>query len=261
MLQGFTLITVLLYAVAIALQFRAWPKWLLFLFWLLPLLSHGCLLGLDWQQHGGWDVSLGPTLSLQAWLLWFLAGLTGLWQRLRLLRLPLGAMALLSVALVPWLPQSHGLSTEHAWALVWHVSTSLLGYGLMALAAWVALALCWSERRLHAQPGHPWLAWFPAVLTLESQLFLVLGLGFVALTLGLASGVIYTHLSLGRWWVLNHKTLFSDLAWLSYAWLLAARWGLGLRGCRAARWTLVSFGLLFLGFIGTKLVLTLILHR
>ena len=60
---------------------------------------------------------------------------------------------------------------------------------------------------------------------------------------------------------LAHKTVLSILAWFAFGVLLWGRWRFGWRGRTAIRWTLTGFGVLALGYFGSKAVLELILAR
>mgnify|MGYP003653087121 FL=1 len=56
-----------------------------------------------------------------------------------------------------------------------------------------------------------------------------------------------------------HKTVFTLMAWVVFACLLAGRYWRGWRGRTAVRFTLIGFGLLLVGFVGSKFVLELLL--
>lgn len=60
---------------------------------------------------------------------------------------------------------------------------------------------------------------------------------------------------------LAHKTAFSIVSWLVYGALLIGHWKFGWRGQKAVRFTLLGFGLLALGFIGSKFVLEMLLNK
>jgi ABC-type uncharacterized transport system permease subunit len=58
---------------------------------------------------------------------------------------------------------------------------------------------------------------------------------------------------------LIHKTVLSLMSWVVFGSLLLGHWRLGWRGQRAVRFTLTGFALLLIGFVGSKLVLELLL--
>jgi ABC-type uncharacterized transport system permease subunit len=93
---------------------------------------------------------------------------------------------------------------------------------------------------------------------METLLFDMLLVGFGLLTLALGFGTVAVDDLLAQHLV--HKTVFSVLSWLVFAVLLFGHWQMGWRGLRAVRFTLWGFGLLLIGFVGSKLVLELFLN-
>ena len=81
------------------------------------------------------------------------------------------------------------------------------------------------------------------------------------LTAALASGMVFSKELFGKPATLNHKTVFSVLAWLLFGVLLAGRWRWGWRGRRALRSVVLGSVLLLIGYAGSKFVLEIILGR
>lgn len=98
-------------------------------------------------------------------------------------------------------------------------------------------------------------------MVMESLLFKVITLGFILLTLTVGSGMIFSEQIFGKPLAFSHKVIFSIASWFIYAGLLYGRYRHGWRGLKAIRWTLVGFGLLVLSYIGSRVVLELLLHR
>ena len=146
----------------------------------------------------------------------------------------------------PWLPLH--------WAL------GIASYGLFAAAVVHGWLMNRSERsiRLAAQPDTD-----VPLLTLERLTFRFVQAGFVLLTASLLVGWLFAELLYGpqltgQW---NHKTVFSMLAWLTFASLLAGRARLGWRGRQAVGMLYLGSGLLLLGYAGSRFVLEVILKR
>jgi len=99
----------------------------------------------------------------------------------------------------------------------------------------------------------------PPLQVMETLLFQLIITGFVLLTLSLLSGAIFVENMFAQH--LAHKTLLSSLAWLVFAGLLWGRWQYGWRGRIVLQWTLTGFMVLMLAYLGSKLVLELILQR
>jgi len=93
---------------------------------------------------------------------------------------------------------------------------------------------------------------------MEALLFELLWLGFLILSASIITGVGFIEDMFAQHLV--HKTVFSIIAWLIYAALLAGRHWLGWRGNTAIRFTLGGFAALMLAFFGSKFVLELVLQ-
>ena len=146
----------------------------------------------------------------------------------------------------PWLPLH--------WAL------GLASYGLFAAAVVHGWLMSRSERaiRLAAQND----AGIP-LMTLERLTFRFVEAGFVLLSATLLVGWLFAEqlYGMGLAWKWNHKTLFSVLAWFTFAGLLIGRARLGWRGQKAVRVLYLGSGLLLLGYVGSRFVLEVVLNR
>ena len=98
-------------------------------------------------------------------------------------------------------------------------------------------------------------------MTLEALLFRILTLGFVLLTLTLATGFVFSEELFGKAVRFNHKTVFGIISWVIFAALLYGRYAWGWRGRKALRWTLAGFAALLLAYVGSMFVLEVILGR
>jgi ABC-type uncharacterized transport system permease subunit len=146
----------------------------------------------------------------------------------------------------PWLPLH--------WAL------GIASYGLFGAAVVHGWLMNRAERsmRLAAQTN----AGLP-LLTLERLTFRFVQAGFVLLSATLLVGWLFAEelYGPGLVWKWNHKTVFSVLAWLTFAALLLGRARLGWRGRKAVRVLYLGAGLLLLAYAGSRFVLEVILRR
>jgi ABC-type uncharacterized transport system permease subunit len=168
-------------------------------------------------------------------------------------------LAALLLAIDTWLaPTTAPLPIE--WQIKLHVAFALLGYGLLSIAALLAILLALQERALrnHRLDSGLIRALPPLTLT-ETLMFRLIGAGFVLLTLTLLSGVLFVDNLFAQHLV--HKTVLSIAAWLVFGILLFGRWRWGWRGRRAVRMTLAGMVVLLLAFFGSKFVLELVLKR
>ena len=150
---------------------------------------------------------------------------------------------------------SHLLSPDSSSALsfIYYVD---IAYSLLALAALQAILLSIQNKFLHThQPGgYPMM---PPLRNMETLLFEVIIVGFIALTISLGSGLIFLENMFAQ--QLAHKTLLSIFAWFVFLILLIGHWKLGWRGRTAIRWTLSGFVSLMLAYFGSKFVLEIVL--
>ena len=142
--------------------------------------------------------------------------------------------------------------------IVGHIVLSIAAYSLLTIAAAQALLLSFGDNMLR---GHHLriLKNLPPLQTMEQLMFELLWSGLIFLTLSIASGFIWLTDISGPG--LIHHTVITLLAWSVFAVLLWGRYQLGWRGTQASRWTLSGFGLLVIGYFGSKVVLEVILGR
>jgi ABC-type uncharacterized transport system permease subunit len=144
-----------------------------------------------------------------------------------------------------------------------HLALAILAYGVLTIALLHAILMALVERLLHRAPKNlegPY-GGLPPLLTLERMLFNLIALGFVLLSLTLASGMSLSDSLFGRALRFNHETLFSIVSWAVFAILLAGRWLRGWRGRTALRWVLAGFVMVVLAGIGSRFVLEVLLGR
>jgi ABC-type uncharacterized transport system permease subunit len=138
-----------------------------------------------------------------------------------------------------------------------HILSSIIAYSILALAALQAVLLSIQNKFLHAHQPGGLIRLMPPLRNMEILLFETIVLGFVMLTISLATGLIFLENMFAQ--QLAHKTILSILAWFVFLTLLIGRWKLGWRGRIAIRWTLTGFVSLMLAYFGSKFVLEVIL--
>jgi ABC-type uncharacterized transport system permease subunit len=177
-------------------------------------------------------------------------------ENLGIIALPMGALTL-NLGLL--FPSERIVADPSQWPLELHILIAFLAYSFLSLAAVQALLLAIQDYRLrHRQPGG-FLRVIPPLTEMEDLLFQMILTGFILLSITLCSGFFFLHDLFAQH--LAHKMALSLIAWLVFAMLLWGRWRFGWRGLTAIRWTLSGFCLLVLSFLGSKLVLEIILQR
>ena len=160
--------------------------------------------------------------------------------------------------------------TASAW-LPLHLALGVACYGLFAAAVAHAALMTRAERRMREVSAAATSEGLP-LLTLERLTFRFVTAGFVLLSATLLAGwwfgdQLYGQTGAGAGaaaahrWVWDHKTVFSVLAWCTFAALLLGRSRFGWRGPAAVRVLYVGAGLLLLSYIGSRFVLEVILGR
>jgi ABC-type uncharacterized transport system permease subunit len=171
---------------------------------------------------------------------------------------PIAFLAVLFQAAIP----SHHYVTYTANALFTaHFAIAMLAYSLFIVATVHALVMLAEERWLHRGVQPPFLGSLPPLLEMEALLFRILFAAFTLLTLTLVSGVFFSEQLFGRPFKANHKSIFGFISWGIFGALLVGHHFRGWRGRKAVYWTLAGFTALLLAYVGSKVVLELILQR
>lgn len=225
----------------------------------LVLLLHAGLVYESLLGQGVITLGFANALSIIAWLTAVIYWTSS--QRANLLRIHawVTVFAGIGVVLPLVFPNAHTIPNSNALALRAHLIVSLLAYSLFAIAALHALLMATLEKKLHR--GAVLQQGAPPLLTLESVLFKTLAVGFIALSLSVFSGALFSEELFGRPLQFTHKIVFAVLSWLVFGGLLLGRYFRGWRGRVAVYWTLTGFTLLLLAYIGTQFVLEVLLHR
>lgn len=247
-------VTVLAYAVLALAYPRMTPaqtRGMLRVAWLLHLLALAVGL-LREPAHFGF----APALSITAWLVLTVYLIENrLHPQLRA-RWPLALLGSVVVLLALFFPGAPYPLLRSNW-LPLHWALGIASYGLIGVAvlhAWL-MQRAESAMRLGTSPDTAM-----PLLMLERLTFRFVSAGFVLLSATLLAGWWFSELFNDRF-VWNHKTVFTVLSWLTMGVLLWGRWRLGWRGRVAARTLYLGAGFLLLGYVGSRFVLEVVLHR
>ena len=227
---------------------------------LVAWLAHALAIAVDIGGLGagpstGARFGFAPALSMTLWLVLAVYGIESRYVPLPGARRPLACLGVAAVALAWAFPGELRPSAPSAWAPV-HWVLGLASYGLFGAAVLHAAMLSRAEGLLRRKAAAPHRA--PSgvpLLHLERLTFRFVGAGFVVLSAALL---------LGAWfadpWRWDYKIVFSMLAWIVFAGLLAGRRAFGWRGPLATRWLYAGALLLLLAYVGSRFVLEVMLH-
>jgi ABC-type uncharacterized transport system permease subunit len=225
----------------------------------LAMMLHGAIV---WQTaFAAEGVNLGFfKLSALIFLVINLACLTTLIRRpLQNLLLALFPLSALAVLVSTFAPDTRAATQNLDGGMLLHVSSSILAYAILTLAAVQSAVLALQDYQLRHRHTTGIVQILPPLQLMETMLFELLWIGVTLLTIAIVSGFVFVDDFFAQHLV--HKTVLTIGAWLLFSTLLWGLYRLGWRSGTAVRLTLAGFALLMLAFWGSKLVLELILHR
>ena len=227
----------------------------------VALVLHGMLLYRRVVVPDGLDLGVANAVSMLVWLtvlIYWLAGLA--FQGLTAILGLMSPIALLAV-LLQAVPMRHIVTYGGDPLFTLHFAIAMLAYSLFIVATVHAVVMLAEEKWLHRGVLPPFLRSLPPLLEMEALLFRILLAAFVLLTLTVVSGVFFSEQLFGRPLTFSQKTVFAIVSWFIFGGLLAGHYFRGWRGRKAVHWTLAGFTALLLAYVGSKVVLELILQR
>jgi ABC-type transport system involved in cytochrome c biogenesis permease subunit len=127
---------------------------------------------------------------------------------------------------------------RNSW-LVIHISTVLIGYAALFFAAVASVYYLLQERQLKRKRVSPSANRLPPLGTLDRIITQSMNTGFVFITIGTITGVIWAFIESGTGWIGNPKIAFFLFTWAFYLAMIFLRVSAGWRGRRMA-WLAVS---------------------
>lgn len=136
--------------------------------------------------------------------------------------------------------------------LLFHIMLALFGYAVFFICTLYAFQLGWLDRNLK-QKKMTFSPMIPPLMKVEKQLFQLLILGELLLSITLISGSIYLPNFFSAEQI--QKAIFSFIAWLVFAILLFGHYKLHWRGKRVIIYTISGMILLTVAYFGSRLVI------
>jgi ABC-type uncharacterized transport system permease subunit len=122
---------------------------------------------------------------------------------------------------------------RNAW-LISHITSVLIGYAALILAAVASIYYLLQERHLKRKSVTPASNRLPPLATLDRVITQAMNTGFVFITVGALSGVVWVSIETGTRWVLDPGIWFFLFTWAFYLAMIFLRLSAGWRGRRIA---------------------------
>lgn len=168
---------------------------------------------------------------------------------------PLAAVTMIIAALMPATAMPVQPVLKSMW-LVSHVALVFVGEASLALACGIGILYLVQEQAIKSKKPGFFFRRLPSLDLLDSAGQTCILAGFVMMTLGLATGLIYAKSVWGRFWSWDPKEVWSGITWLLYAVLIHERLALGWRGRRAAIMAIIGFATVLFTFLGVNLFMS-----
>jgi len=208
----------------------------------------------------GVDLSFANSTLLLSWIIVLIYLLLNSKSQYRGLEIFTLIPALIIVLVFPLIQPDLQTVQYYSLSASIHIIIAMLGYGLLAFGSIFSLFLLLFEKSLHAETKRSsMISSSEPLLDVESKLFQIYWVGFIFLTFTLFSSLFFSNYLFGQSLDWNHKTIFTILAWLSYALVLFGRFQFGWRGKKSIIISLLAFAFLILAYLGTKFVVEIVL--
>ncbi len=162
---------------------------------------------------------------------------------------PLSAALSLIALVLPARAVAVPAEQQRAW-FIFHTTVSTVGMAALGVAFATAVMYLVQDRALKTKSRLRLLERLPSLEVCDRIGYHALLWGFPLLTLGIATGLVWSYHVHGSLWTQGAKQTFSVLAWAVFALLLYARLVRGFRGRKSAYVTIAGFALGLLVVLG-----------
>ncbi|AHK78349.1 phosphohydrolase [Ectothiorhodospira haloalkaliphila] len=230
---------------------------LLFSAWGAAIVLHALVLYHFMFGANGFGIGVFSVVSMTAWIIAVFLFVWSLRHPIHVLGIILLPFAGVTVALEMALAGGAPTATVADPGLRAHMLLAMIAFSLLTIAAIQAGLLALQNYSLHNHRPGGLIRALPPLSMMDSMLFHIIGWGFIFLTAALGTGLFVLEDILAQ--QLAHKVVFALIAWVVFAILLFGRFRFGWRGRKAVRWTLMGFAWLVVAYVGTKLVMEVML--
>ena len=224
----------------------------------LGFILHTATLIADWAIDGHYPLFfLRETLSFLAWAL--VAAYALILYRYRAQALGVFTMPLTSVlTFIALLIKSGPQDTPQGFSTTWlfpiHTTLLIFAYAAFFVVFMASVMYLLQERELKLKTFGAIFHRLPSLSTVNQLATTSAIFGLTFLTLGIATGMVWSNTRDGRIWHNDPKEIFALLTWLLYFLLLVYRSSASWRGRNAAWLGVAGFALVLCTFFGTRLL-------
>jgi ABC-type uncharacterized transport system permease subunit len=219
---------------------------------------HTAALILDWAIDGHYPVVfLRETLSFLAWAL--VAVYAFILYRYRAEALGVFTVPLVSILtfvamLIRNSPADPPAGFSTTWLFPIHTTLIIFAYAAFFIVFLASVMYLLQERALKLKTFGAAFHRLPSLSTVNQLATTAAIFGLTLLTLGIATGMLWSSNRFGLVWHNDPKEIFAVLTWLLYFFLLVYRASASWRGRNAAWLGVVGFALVLCTFFGTRLL-------
>lgn len=231
---------------------------LVFTFAVLAISAHAWLLKDLIFNPVGQNFSILNVASLIGLIICLVMSVSMFKTRLWFLLPVVYSFAAINIGASTFLPGTFITHFEGQPELLFHITVALFSYSTLTIGALFALQLAYLDHKLKSKKTLLVNPNLPPLMMVERQLFKIILIGTLLLTVTLVTGVIYIEgmLSIQN----SHKTILSFIAWLIYVVLLWGHYQLGWRGKKALWLSVTGTSVLTLAYFGSRFVREIILR-
>ena len=223
----------------------------------IAVVLHGIALSQTIYTGEGQNFSLTNVISLVNWIIAF--SFTIIMHRLKVIVVVpvVYACSVISVALLWLIPPQYIIHFDIHPEILAHIVLSLMAYSALMIAALYALQLLLIQNKLKNKKMIMSTG-MPPLMTVEKQLYHLVTIGLILLSLSLATGLVFLEdmFEDGK----GHKAILSIMAWGVYCLMLWQHHTVGCKIRTAVIYTLSGATLLSLAYFGARIVKEIILR-
>lgn len=226
----------------------------------VAILAHMLLLVNSVFRADGQDLSIVNVALLTCWVIVISVTTVSLkFPATLLLPVVYGFAALLTMASL-FIPHHILLqSIDVDVGLVTHISLSLLAYCILIIATLYGVQFYFIDKRLKRKDLAIVHSHLPPLMVVERQLYQLVNLGTILLTLALLSGFVFLDGMFAAQFI--HKTILSLVAWCIFAVIALGHMKKGWRGKPVVIAIMVAAFILTLAYFGSRFIQEVILNK